>query len=406
MVSALTTSVVTIEEVNELPADIQTTISALRQLGVSIERSDNKLIVHGVGKQGFIPPTSPIDCGNSGTTARLLMGILASQQFSSELIGDASLSRRPMKRLAELLCKNLGADITTTNGSLPVTIRGKQLHTGEVILPVASAQIKSSLLLAAYVSGVDCTIEEPWQSRDHTELLFQALGVSVERSANRISARTSSEMLLASEYSYTIPNDLSAAVFLIVGALIAKKNIRLEHCVLNPTRTAALDCLIASGAPIFFESVYCKHGERIGIIIVAGEQATALRPFTIGGELIANLQDEIPALSVLAMFLDGNSVIEDAGELRLKESDRLAAIAKNIRLCGGTVEETPHELSITGNSIFAPIDVTIDTAGDHRIAMSFALLQLRADVQVTIPEASVVTISYPSFFTAMDRLAT
>lgn len=400
--SALGESTVTIAAEGKIGDDVQATIDALRSLGVPIEQTDTALTIRGEGKQGLSKSNAPIDCRNSGTTARLLMGILSAQSFDSELVGDASLSKRPMKRLASVIQNSFGADIATTDkGTLPVVIHGKQLHDGTVALPVASAQMKSAALLAAYCADVEARITEPSQSRDHSEQMMLSSGIDLQIANNTISLFSNRSLHLPS--TYEVPGDISSAAFFAVAAAITKSDIRIENVGLNPTRTAYLDILMDCGVPIWFENVRLIHAERVGTLQVNGSEVNSIRPFDLSGSVIANLQDEIPALAILALFASGESRIADASELRKKESDRISVLVENLESCGATIREQEDGLIIQGSSNFIPNGFTVSHHNDHRIAMAMSLLGFRASGAVTIPGSSVVSISFPSFFSELQK---
>ncbi|HET9135578.1 MAG TPA: 3-phosphoshikimate 1-carboxyvinyltransferase [Candidatus Kapabacteria bacterium] len=399
--AALSNKTVRIPIGDIIAGDVRSTINALKALGVSIQENPTELIIKGAGRGGFRKPGKPIDCGNSGTTARLLMGILSGQSFDSTLIGDESLSKRPMKRLASLLERSFRAAISTSeNGTLPVHINGKRLHSGNIDLPIASAQVKTAALLAAYCADIQTAVTEPYPSRDHTEILLQAFGIDLKIESNSIFLRTGRELHLPTEFQ--IPDDVSAAAFFVAAGVIGKVDVRIPNASLNPSRTAYLDILNDSGVPIWFEEVASKNGERVGTIVVNGSSIRSIKPFQLSGSIIPNVQDEIPALAVIALFADGFSNISGASELRKKESDRLEALAENIRSAGGTIEESEDGLLITGSKEFKPSPTIVTHHNDHRIAMAMSILGLTGSA-VTIPDASVVSISFPSFFSELQK---
>jgi 3-phosphoshikimate 1-carboxyvinyltransferase len=399
--AALSNSIVRIPISGIIAGDVRSTIEALKTLGARIEQKSTELIISGVGRQGFRKPDKPIDCGNSGTTARLLMGILSAQSFDSTLEGDDSLSKRPMKRLASLLETSFGAEITTSeNGTLPVHIKGKKLHSGNIDLQVASAQMKTAALLAAYCANIETNITEPFQSRDHTEVLMQSFGIDLQIENNSISLRGGRELHLPAEFQ--IAGDISAASFFVAAAVIASVDIRISSVSLNPSRTAYLDILNDSGIPIWFEEVKNNNGERVGAIIVKGTGIRSIKPFHLSGSVIPNLQDEIPALAAIALFAEGTTTIIGASELRKKESDRIATLVENIRSTGGNTEELEDGLRIMGSSKFKPTSFIVAHHNDHRIAMAMSILGLTGSA-VTIPDASVVSISFPSFFSELQK---
>ncbi len=387
-----------ISSIEDIPVDVYATILALQSLGVPIELSRSEIELQGVGLGGFHAPKYQINCANSGTTARLLMGLLGGQNFSSKLTGDESLSKRPMKRLADLLNNGLGADIVTSvDGSMPITINGKELHSGNFTLPVASAQMKSAVLLAGLHSNGEVSVTEPQQSRDHTERMLKAFGADI-KIEGRTSVINSKSTLIEDEFTYHVPGDISSAAFLIAAAIIARRNIVLSNVGLNTTRKKFLDILSTSGLEIDISAVRDEWGEDRGRIEILAMETSPTKPFQLVAEDIPLLIDEIPILSVLASFCNGATTIFHAEELRNKESDRLAAIIKNLRAFGVLVEEKDDGFVVFGDVNFIPKGGTIEHFGDHRIAMAFAIMAFRAKDAVTISDASVVSISYPRFF--------
>jgi 3-phosphoshikimate 1-carboxyvinyltransferase len=405
IIGALSDSTISIPLPDKVGEDITSTIKALRQLGVRIEYSELNITIYGVGKRGLKKPDAPIDCGNSGTTARLLMGVLAAQNFESVLTGDASLSKRPMERLAKLLNHELGANITTTNGSLPVSISGRQLHSAKVSISVASAQIKSSLLLAAYCSDASLDLTEPSQSRDHTENIFRASGIDLNSNGTHNYLPSNREINLPESFSWNIPGDLSSAAFMMVAAAITRSDVIIEGVGINPSRTAVLDTLSDSGVPLFVSNVSQTFLERTGDIHISGSKIKVLRPFLIDEPLIPNLQDEIPALAALALFIQGQSTFTGASELRLKESDRLQALQINLTSFGISVTDSPDGLTIDGEGDINLNPITIEDRNDHRIAMALAVAGLGSQKAVTLPDSSTVSVSYPSFFEMLRNIS-
>ena len=405
IISALSESTITFPLIDRVGEDIVTTINALRQLGVRIEHSDFGITVIGVGKRGLQASANPIDCRNSGTTARLLMGVLSAQNFSSTLIGDESLSRRPMGRLAELLNTELGADISTTEGLLPVKINGRELHSANVMLPVASAQIKSSLLLAVFCSGVFLTLTEPYQSRDHTEIMLRACGVDIQSNNTTVFLPAGRELQLPKQFQWEIPGDISSASFLMVAGAISNTDLIIENVGINPSRTAAIETLSDSGVPIFINEARQHFGENIGNVQVSASNSQAYKSFFFSHSAIPNIQDEIPALSVFAAFAKGTSSFAGATELRVKESDRLKALYNNLSVSGVQVTESPDGLQITGSEKNLAGDITVNNFNDHRIAMAMSVAALRSEGRVIIPDSDVVSVSYPSFFDRLRQIA-
>lgn len=393
IIGSLTKSKITIPvREEEIAEDIHSTINALRQLGVTIEITSDRILLSGVGLHGLQAPTILINCGNSGTTARLLMGVLAAHPFKSTLIGDESLSKRPMKRLADILNQDLGADIQTeVHGGMPVVINGRELHGTKIELPVASAQMKSALLLAGlYIEG-EVIVNEPSQSRDHTERM---LNVFDDDSFNA-----------QKEITYHVPGDISGAAFFIVAAILLKKEIVLRNVGLNPTRTRFLDILKGCGLRYEINNLTEEWGEARGDLSIDGNSKVNLSDHIFTDKDIPLIIDEIPALAVLAAFCVGDTTIRGASELRKKESDRISLFVENLRNFGAKIDEYEDGFTIHGNSEWKPKGGSIRHGGDHRIAMAFAVMALRAREAVTIPNANVVSISFPNFFTAMSQIA-
>lgn len=375
-------------------ADPQSTLFCFRQLGVSIEEEeDGILIVEGKGLEGLQAATEPLDCGNSGTTMRLLAGILAGQPFDTTLIGDASLSRRPMGRIADPL-RQMGARIELTDGHAPIRIQsGNRLHGIEYRLPVPSAQVKSCVLLAGLFAEGETTVIESIPSRDHTERMLglDALDVDGVRRLTvtgglRIPART-----------WTVPRDFSAAAFfLVAGSIVPDGVLRLPGVGLNPTRSALLDILRAMGADITVQNERTYGGEPIADLTV---RPAELHGISVGGAVIANLIDEIPVLAVAAACAAGRTEIRDAGELRVKETDRIAAMTKNLRSMGAQVEEFEDGMAITGGK---PLHgATVETYDDHRIAMAMGIAGLAASGETTVLEAECAQVSFPDFWSQL-----
>ena len=385
--------------VNYSPAaDPQSTLACLRQLGVPIYEDEHGiLIVEGRGLEGLQAPDRPLDCGNSGTTMRLLAGILAGQPFDSTLVGDASLSRRPMERIATPL-RQMGAELTLTDGHAPIHIRGgRTLQSITYRLPVPSAQVKSCVLLAGLFAEGETTVIETVPSRDHTERM---LGLSVVemngaryltvRGGMRIPART-----------WTIPRDFSAAAFfLVAGTIVPDSEIRLPGVGLNPSRAALLDVLRAMGADITVENERSYGGEPIADLTV---RSSTLHGVQVGGTLIPNLIDEIPVLAVAAACATGRTEVRDAAELRVKETDRIAAMAENLQALGAHVEVFDDGLAIEGDHRLR--GTTVRSFGDHRIAMAMGVAGLVAEGETLIEGAECARISFPGFWEVLDRLA-
>ncbi len=352
--------------------------------------------ISGLGAMLCAPATA-LDCGNSGSTMRMLSGILAGQNFSAELRGDASLSRRPMGRIIEPLTA-MGARISARNGNHPpLRIAGGNLKALDYKLPVASAQVKSAVLFAGLFAAGETWVEEPVQTRDHGEIALQAFGARVIRRKNRAGI-TGGQKLSAIETR--VPGDISsAAFFLCAAALFPGAELVIHELLLNPTRVALLDALRAMGLRIAVLDLAERAGELVGSIRVEGGE---LRGTVISGAQSAALIDELPVLAAISPYTSDGIEIRDARELRSKESDRIAIVAKNLRAMGAEVEEREDGLRIRGQQEMHGAE--IDSAGDHRIAMAFAVAALRARSDTLIKDADVVKVSYPTFFHELQRL--
>jgi 3-phosphoshikimate 1-carboxyvinyltransferase len=378
-------------------ADCASTLSCLVALGVELERNENAVLIHGRGPR-LQSPKMRLDCGNSGSTMRMLSGILAGQGFSSELVGDESLSRRPMARIIAPL-ETMGARIAANDGGRPpLRITGTHLKAIDYKMPVTSAQVKSSLLFAGLFAEGETRVEEPVRTRDHGELALRAFGAEVTQHANQARIAGGQKLhAIAAE----IPGDLSsAAFFLCAAALFPGSRLLISGLLMNPTRARLLDILILMGVGISVAELEDKHGELVGTVEVDGRD---LRGATIAGADTAALIDEIPVLAAIAPFTSSGIEVRDAKELRVKESDRIAAIVTNLRAMGAEVEELEDGLKIPGGQMLHGAE--IDSFGDHRIAMAFAVAALRARGDTTIYRADAAVISCPGFFSALEALS-
>lgn len=386
-------------------ADPHSTLACLRQLGVEIEERPDvlgadgtpSLFVQGRGIAGLRAPAAPLDCGNSGTTMRLLAGLLAGLPFESTLIGDASLSSRPMGRIADPL-RQMGARIDLTDGHAPVTIRGGALSGITYRLPMASAQVKSAVLLAGLSASGTTTVVEPLRTRDHTErmLEFDVLDVGGER---HISVEPGHAVPAR---QWVVPRDISAAAFFLVAASIAEAAIiEIPGVGLNPTRNGVVDVLTAMGARITILNERERGGEPLADLRV--EAPDGLHGVEISGAIVPNLIDEIPVLAVAAACASGRTVIRDAEELRVKETDRIEATAAFLRAMGAQVEEQPDGLIIDGGRPLR--GAAVESYHDHRIAMAAAVAALVADGPTTIHGASAAAVSFPTFWEALESVA-
>jgi 3-phosphoshikimate 1-carboxyvinyltransferase len=375
-------------------ADCASTLNCLRALGVKVEQPAPGVIeIEGRELQA---PASPIDCGNSGSTMRMLAGILAGQNFSSELVGDASLSRRPMMRIVEPLIA-MRARITSQDGHAPLRITGNKLRGIDYTLPVASAQVKTALLFAGLLAEGETRVTEPTRTRDHGELALAAFGATVTRHAKGASIRGGQTL---HAIQARVPGDISsAAFFLCAAALFAGSNLVLDGLLLNPTRAALLDVLAGMGTRVVMLNLEEHHGELVGTVRIEGG---ALRGAIISGSQSAALIDELPVLAAIAPFTEEGIEIRDARELRVKESDRIAAIAGSLRAMGAEVEEREDGLRILGRQRLRGGEV--DSGGDHRIAMAFAIAALRGEGETTIHGADAASVSYPEFFDVLEKI--
>lgn len=370
--------------------DALATLEALRALGVRIERpAAGEVTVHGVGLHGLQPPRHPLDCGNAGTAMRLLAGLLAGQPFDSELTGDESLLRRPMERVAEPL-NRMGAQVETRGGRPPLRIRGgRRLQGIDYRLPVASAQVKSALLLAGlYAEGRTC-VSEPAPTRDHTERMLRAFGCPVAVREGKVCVEGGARLRAA---AIEVPADISSAAFFLVGAAIAPgSDLVLEEVGVNPTRTGAIEILRRMGADIALANERIAAGEPVAELRV---RSSALRGIAVPRELVPRAIDEFPVLFVAAANAEGQTVVQGAEELRVKESDRIAAMAEGLRQLGVQAEPTPDGLRIAGGAYGGG---RIDSHGDHRVAMAFAIAGLRAGGPITVLDCANVATSFPGF---------
>ncbi len=385
---------------NFLPgADNFSTVNAMRALGVPVrELGNNVLEIAGVGLDGLQEPQDVIDCGNSGTTVRLLTGILAAQPFFSVLSGDASLRRRPMKRVSGALA-GMGARITGRHGgeNLPLAVSGGTLHPFRYNSPVASAQVKSALLLAGLFCEGQTTVCEPYPSRDHTERMLGFFGARVEASPGEVTVYGRPQLY---GRELTVVGDISSAAFFMVAALLVPDSqLRLVNVGVNPTRDGILEVLRNMGAHLELENRREEAGEPVADILV---RTSALHGVEIGGALIPRLIDELPVLCVAAALAEGTTVIRDARELRVKETDRIAAMAGELAKLGVAVETRDDGMIIRGGASFRGANVK--SHGDHRVAMSMAVAGLRASSAVSIADAACTDISFPGFWEQLQRI--
>jgi 3-phosphoshikimate 1-carboxyvinyltransferase len=387
-------------------ADCHSTLDCMSALGADVRLDKDAVRITGRGARGLKSSWRALDAGNSGTTMRLLTGILAGQEFTSKLTGDASLRKRPMKRVVSPL-REMGADIRARDDNFaPLEIRGGRLHAIDYKMPMASAQVKSAVLLAGLFADGVTSVTEPARTRDHTELALEEFGVTLEKRAKTIripglAGGNGGGKLQAR--SLDVPGDLSSAVFFLAAAsLLPDSNLLIHNVGLNPTRTAILDLFAAMGAAIQMLSVRSAHGEIVGDLAVKG---ASLKGGVIEKEQIALVIDELPMLAAFGPLTEQGIEIRDAAELRVKESDRIAALAENLRRMGAAVDERPDGLRVAGRQAGRLHGTEIDPHGDHRIAMAFAVAALAADGASVILDADCAGVSYPTFFQDLERVA-
>ncbi len=376
-------------------ADCNSTLRCVRALGCTVDRDEKgAVIIDGLGPELRAPATA-LDCGNSGSTMRMLSGIVAAQAFTSETVGDESLSRRPMKRVIEPLRK-MGAEITATDDHAPLSISGTRLKGIDYVVPVASAQVKTCLLFAGLLADGQTTVEEPTRTRDHGELALRAFGAEITRSRNAVTIVGGQALHPLEAF---IPGDSSsAAFFLCAAAIFPESNVVIDGMLLNPTRSALLDVLAAMGCRINMMRVEEQFGELVGTISLTPGSS---KPVEISGAQTALLIDELPVLAAIAPYTAG-LVVRDAGELRVKESDRLSAVTSNLQAMGADVEQTADGWRIPGGQKLHGGE--IESFGDHRIAMAFAIAALRAEGETAIRNSVCVAFSYPGFFGDLEGL--
>ncbi len=374
-------------------ADCASTVACMEALGCQVQRSPGTLEIEG---GTLLPPHAALDCGNSGSTMRMLSGILAGQPFHSELVGDESLSRRPMARIIGPLTE-MGARIEAREGKPPLRITGGNLRAIDYRLPVASAQVKSAVLFAGLFAAGETWVEEPVRTRDHSELALAAFGAQVQRAGNRVGIAGGQKLRAIKAH---VPGDISsAAFFLCAAALFPESNLLIDNLLLNPTRAVLLDVLATLGARTSILHVEERQGELVGMVRL---QPGRLSGASIAGAQAAALIDELPVLAAIAPYTAGGIDIRDARELRVKESDRVAAVAHNLRALGAAVEERPDGLQVPGGQRLHGAE--LDSFGDHRIAMAFTVAALRASGESHIRGADAARISFPEFFTVLDQL--
>jgi 3-phosphoshikimate 1-carboxyvinyltransferase len=377
-------------------ADCASTLACMQQLGCAVRKSQDG-VIEIEGRERLQQPSASLDCGNSGSTMRMLSGILAGQDFTCDLHGDESLSRRPMGRIITPL-RQMGAEISAGVGDRPpLHIHGGKLRAIEYKTPVASAQVKSAVLFAGLFADGETTVEEPHRTRDHTEQALRAFGVELSRSRTRVTVR-GGQKLRAIEAA--VPGDISSAAFFFCAAMLFPgSNLVIDNLLLNPTRASLLDVLKILGARISVINLEEHHGELVGTVKVEHGKLTGT---TIQGGQSVALIDELPVLAAIAPYTRDGIEIRDAKELRVKESDRIALVARNLRAMGAECEEREDGLRVPGSQKLHGAE--IDSGHDHRIAMAFAVAALRAEGETVIHGAESARISFPEFFEMLERV--
>lgn len=381
-----------------LPArDCLATLACVRALGVRITAHDRTtMTVHGVGLHGLCPSPEPLDCVRSGTTMRLLAGLLSGQAFSTVLTGDRQLLRRPMERVAVPL-RQLGARIETTSGHAPLRIQGGKVSGGELPLAVPSAQVKSAVLLAGLYASSPVSVRQSTATRDHTERLLARMGADISVDGDRVFLTPPSSL---APLSIAIPGDISAAAFPIVGAtLVPGSEVTLTRVGINPTRTGLIDVLQEMGATITISDERVEGGEPVGNITV---RHARLHGVEIAGETVVRLIDELPLIAVAATQAEGRTVVQDASELRVKETDRIATVVTELRKLGAQIEERPDGFVVEGPTVLT--GKSVDSHGDHRLAMALAIAGLVAEKEMVVRDAGCIGDSFPDFIPQMRSI--
>ncbi len=378
--------------------DVRSTAGVLRALGVDVPEVGAEMTMQGVGLRGLQAPAGELDCGNSGTTTRLMAGVVAAYPFAGTFVGDRSLSKRPMRRIAKPL-RAMGASVTLggkKEDGLPMTVQGGALRPIEWRSEVASAQVKSAILLAGLCAGVPVSVHEPFLSRDHTERMLAARGVSLSRRGSMVSL-VPPPALRALDMA--IPGDPSSAAFFVALAVLGAGEVRLPDVCLNRTRTGFLETLAAMGARVRTEDERIEGGEPVGTIVAAPSTFSGT---TVRGTIIPAMIDELPLLACVAARAQGETEIRDAEELRGKESDRIAAVVANLRAVGVEAHELEDGLRVVGTT--APLAGEVVTHGDHRLAMAFGVLGAVSGGRITVDDPACASVSYPSFWDDLRRV--
>ena len=375
-------------------ADCLSTIDCFRKMGIDIDINGENVTVHGNGLRGLLKPDEMLYTGNSGTTTRLLCGILAGQNFDTSITGDASIQKRPMGRVVKPL-SIMGAKIE--NEYCPLYITGTKLHGIDYKMPVASAQVKTAIILAGLYADGETVIHEIEKSRDHTELMLSSMGADLTIDNLDITVKPTNDLTAV---NVDVPGDISsAAFFLVLGAIMTNSQITVTNVGVNPTRTGIIDVLKDMGADITLENVHTSAGETVANITV---RSSSLKGTTVGGDIIPRLIDELPIIAVAAVFADGQTVIKDAQELKVKETNRIRAVVDEFNKCGIDITETDDGMIINGGKSIHGAD--FKTYGDHRMAMSLTVLAQLADGESTLDDSDCACVSYPTFFDDFYKL--
>lgn len=379
-------------------ADCLSTISCFQKMGIEIENMPEKITIHGKGLHGLKAPTEILDCGNSGTTTRLISGILSGQDFSSTLTGDASIQKRPMLRIMKPL-REMGANIQSIkdNNCAPLEINGSILQGISYQSPIASAQVKSAILLAGLYANGTTSITEPYVSRNHSEIMLSHFGAKLEIKDTTVTIHPNPVL---SGQKVEVPGDISsAAYFIAAGLLVPGSKLLLKNVGINPTRDGILRVAKEMGGNFEILNERTACGEPVADLLVS---YSTLHGITIGGEIIPTLIDEIPIIAIMAAFAEGTTIIKDAAELKVKESDRIAVMVDNLTAMGCDIEATDDGMIIHGGKPL--LGTTIETKKDHRIAMSFAIADLMAEGTTTLLDKECVDISFPTFYQTLEDL--
>lgn len=378
--------------------DCMSTISCFKKLGVNIEVDGDKVKVYGNGLNGLKAPSQALDVGNSGTTIRLISGILSAQPFESELTGDSSIQKRPMNRVIKPLAE-MGADICgiKNEGYAPLKIKGKKLKAIDYKLPVASAQVKSAIILASLYADGETIIREPIASRDHTEIMLNYFGADIKNENGVIKSKPVKQLYAK---PVAVPGDISSAAFFIAAALIVpNSDILIKNVGVNKTRTGIIDAFIEMGADIKLINKRNCAGEDVADIAV---KYSKLKAITLSGDIIPRMIDEIPVFAVASLFAEGTTIVKDAQELKVKESNRIATMKEELSKMGADITETDDGMIIEGGQKLK--GAVAESHLDHRVAMSIAVAGLMADGETTINNAECVSISFPNFYDLLENL--